>query len=163
VKVLLVTAQPRVALSVGTALLGEPDVEITEVASPQRAVALLDEGHDADVVVADADTAPTGGFALSREIKAREQMGRDMPPVVLLIARPQDDFLSDWSQADAHVLKPADPFDLAQVVRAVTYGEPLPELPGVGGAPTEKLGKMPGPAYETEAVESGQGPEDARA
>jgi len=96
------------------------------------------------VVIGDADTAPSGGFFLSREIKARGQMGRDMPPVILLLAREQDIYLSNWSQADAFVLKPVDPFNLAAVVDAVVKGDPLPQLPGVGGDPTPSLLDLPG-------------------
>ena len=149
-RVLLVADNPRVRLQVETALLGSQGVVVFPVATPQRAVALLDDGEEFDVVVADNDTAPSGGFYLAREIKARGQMGRDMPPVVLLLARPQDRFLSNWSQADAYVLKPVEPFDLRAVLDAVADGRPLPALPGVGGEPTPSLLDVPG-----EPVDSG--------
>ena len=148
VRVLLVTGNPRVATSVTTAIIGDPDSDIFEVRTPERGVALIDEGERFDVVVGDADTAPSGGFFLSREIKARGQMGRDMPPVVLLLAREQDVFLSNWSQADAYVLKPVDPFDLREVLSKVIAGEPLPALPGVGGDPTPSLLDIPGEESE---------------
>ena len=143
-RVLLVSDNPRLSMQASTAFLGVDDAEIFEVRTPQRAVALLDEGERFSVVIGDADTAPSGGFYLSREIKARGQMGRDMPPVVLLLAREQDVYLSNWSQADAFVLKPVDPFNLAAVVDAVIQGGPLPELPGVGGDPTPSLLDIPG-------------------
>lgn len=133
-KVLLVSTNPRISAEITTALVGERDIELLEVATPQRALAQLDAEGDFDLVVADADTAPTGGFALSREMKARVQMGRDMPPVILLIARDADRFLAKWSQADAFLSKPPDPFDLAEVVRALRDGAPVPELPYVGSA-----------------------------
>ena len=144
VRVLLVSNNPRVTTSVTTAVIGDPQADVFEVRTPQRAVALLDEGERFDVVVGDADTAPTGGFFLAREIKARGQMGREMPPVVLLLARQQDVFLSNWSQADAYVLKPVDPFDLGAVLDSVVSGQPLPQLPGVGGEPTPSLLDIPG-------------------
>ena len=143
-RVLLVTENPRVSTSVTTAVIGDPEADVFEVRTPERAVALLDEGDRYDVVVGDADTAPSGGFFLAREIKARGQMGRDMPPVVLLLAREQDIFLSNWSQADAYVLKPVDPFDLREVLQRVAAGEPLPALPGMGGDPTPSLLDIPG-------------------
>ena len=143
-RVLLVTENPRVSTSVTTAVIGDPTTDVCEVRTPERGVALIDEGQRFDVVVGDADTAPSGGFFLAREIKARGQMGLDMPPVVLLLAREQDQFLSNWSQADAYILKPADPFDLRQVLSAVVNGEPLPALPGVGGDPTASLLDIPG-------------------
>lgn len=155
--VLLVTPSPRIAQQVTAALGPDTGAAITQVAAPQRALALLDEGQRFDVVVADNDTAPAGGFHLSREIKARAQMGNDMPPIVLLIARPQDRFLSKWSQADANVLKPADPFDLAEVIDAVVRGAPVPALPGVGSQPTATLADVPGPDYEQAGVEQSGG------
>lgn len=139
-RVLVVATEPRISTEVMTALVGEPDVDVLQVATPQRALQQLDEEADFDLVIADADTAPTGGFALAREVKARAQMGADMPPVILLLAREADRFLAKWSQADAFMLKPPDPFDLAEVVRALRDGEPVPRLPNVGVA----QGPMPG-------------------
>lgn len=132
-RTLLVSTNPRISTEVTTALLGEPDVDVLEVSTPQRALQQLDEEGGFDLVIADADTAPTGGFALAREMKARVQMGRDMPPIVLLIAREADTFLAKWSRADAYIRKPVDPFNLAEVVRAVRDGVPVPALPHVGG------------------------------
>lgn len=131
-RVLLVSTNPRMSKEVTTALVGERDVDILEVTTPARALQQIEAEGDFDLVIADADTAPTGGFALSREIKARVEMGMDMPPIILLIAREVDKFLAKWSRADAYILKPPDPFDLAEVVRAVRDGVPVPELPHVG-------------------------------
>lgn len=133
-RTLLVSTNPRISMEVTTALVGEPDVDVLEVSTPQRALQQLDDEGGFDLVIADADTAPTGGFALAREIKARVEMGRDMPPVVLLIARDADKFLAKWSRADAYIRKPVDPFNLNEVVRAVREGVPVPELPHVGSA-----------------------------
>ena len=143
-RVLLVCDNPRITAQVTSALIGDAETTLMEVRTPQRAVALLDEGQRYDLVVGDNDTAPSGGYFLSREIKARVQMGRDMPPVVLLLAREQDVFLSNWSQADAYLIKPIDPFDFRQVVERVVAGDPLPALPGIGGDPTPSLLDIPG-------------------
>lgn len=143
-RVLLVCDNPRITAKVTSALIGDPGTTLMEVRTPERAVALLDERHTYDLVVGDNDTAPSGGFFLAREIKARGQMGRDMPPVVLLLAREQDRFLSNWSQADAYILKPIDPFDFRQVAQSLVAGEPWPQLPGVGGEPTASLLDIPG-------------------
>lgn len=134
-KVLVVNQDPAVSAQVANALLDEGEVQLLEVRTPRRALAVLDDDGAVstwDLVLADADTAPEGGFSLSREVKARGRMDRDVPPVVLLIARDQDKFLAKWSEADAFVVKPADPFDLHAVVTAVLAGEPVPDLPGVG-------------------------------
>ncbi len=154
-RVLFVSDNPRVSAQVHTALLDGGDTEVFEVRTPQRAVALLDGGQRFDLVLGDADTVPSGGFYLAREVKARGQMGQDVPPVVLLLARSQDVYLSNWSQADAYVLKPVDPFDLAEVLDTVVAGRPLPALPGVGGEPTASLLDVPGPDYEAAPEEGG--------
>jgi DNA-binding response OmpR family regulator len=134
VHVLLVSTNPRVTVQVKTALLGRDNLQVTEVRTPQRALQQLDDVGGFDVVVADADTAPTGGFYLAREMKAREEMGTEQPPLVLLIAREADRFLAKWSRADAFVIKPVDPFHMAAVLDALVAGDDVPTLPGVGSA-----------------------------
>jgi DNA-binding response OmpR family regulator len=134
VRVLLISTNPRVSVQVRTALLGKEGLDVTEVRTPQRALALLDEGGRYDIVVADNDTAPTGGYFLAREMQARAQVGREVPPVVLLIARDADRFLAKWCGADAFAVKPLDPFDLAELVDALVEGRDIPALPRVGGA-----------------------------
>jgi CheY-like chemotaxis protein len=136
---LLVSGDPGVSAQVTTALAGRTDLDVTTVATPQRALQQLDDEGPFDIVVGDNDTHPTGGYYLAREVAARRQMGREVPPVVLLLARQQDTWLSDWAQADAWVLKPVDPFDLAEVVDALVDGGPVPALPGVGGDPKPSL------------------------
>ncbi|CAN5391947.1 hypothetical protein BH23ACT9_BH23ACT9_22800 [soil metagenome] len=146
-KILLVADHSSAAAQGRSAVDGLPQVDVLHVSTPKRALALIDEGEVYDIVVADNDTHPTGGFALCREVKARGQMGRDVPPVVLLLARPQDIWLSNWAQADAYALKPADPFDLRETIESLVAGSPVPELPGIGGEPTPSL-LDPSPAHE---------------
>lgn len=142
-RILLVTTDRRISVSVTTALLGLADLDVLEVRTPQRALQQLDDVGGFALVVADADTAPTGGFALSREIKARAGMGRDMPPVLLLIARDADRWLAQWSEADAFIRKPVDPFDLREVAEALIEGRDVPALPrvGAGGGPMRENAK----------------------
>lgn len=131
-KVLVVCQEPRVSASITDAVIGDEQVEILEVRTPERALQQLDEVGGFDVLLADADTSPTGGFSLARDVKGRAKMGRQVPPIVLLLARDQDKYLAKWSEADAFVLKPADPFDLHAVIAAVVAGDDVPDLPGVG-------------------------------
>jgi CheY-like chemotaxis protein len=159
VKILLVSSGPSLTRQVTSALpLG---ADVTEVRTPQRGLALLDEGeHTFDVILGDADTHPTGGFHLVREIRARQTDGRQVPPVVLMIARPQDDYLAKWAQVDAWILKPIDPFDLAEVLEALGAGRPVPALPGVwtlGHAP--RLGPGGGTSADRMTVGGGARPE----
>lgn len=69
-----------------------------------------------DVVLADEITSRAGAFALTKELK-----GADPPfagRVIILLDRSQDAWLADWSGADGWVVKPADPFVLADLVAA---------------------------------------------
>ncbi len=130
-KILLVSAGPSLTRQVTTAL--PPEAEVLEVRTPQRGLAVFDEGeHTFDIVLGDADTHPTGGFYLVRDLRARQTDGREVPPVVLMISRPQDEYLCRWAQADAWIVKPVDPFDLADVLDALASGAAVPALPGVG-------------------------------
>ncbi len=131
-KVLLVSSSAGFTAQVSSAMTDGDQVAYTEVRRPERALALLDEGEETfDIVLADNDTQPTGGFYLAREMKARVRMGQEMPPVLLVVAREQDDYLARWAEADAWVLKPIDPFDLAEAVEALVERRPMPRLPGV--------------------------------
>ena len=152
-KVLLVSGSPTFTAHVTTAMTDGDQVAYTEVRRPERALALLDEGSAGqgetfDIVVADNDTQPTGGFYLAREMKARVRMGVDLPPVLLVTARDQDDYLARWSEADAWVVKPIDPFDLAEAVEALVERRPMPRLPGV--RTFEQAGAIEGPGQAGE-------------
>ena len=50
VRILLVSDNPKISVAVMSALMGERDTDMIEVSTPQRAVALLDEGEQFDVV-----------------------------------------------------------------------------------------------------------------
>ena len=120
------------------AAFGTADNTLFHVSTPTRALALLDDPEEYgayDLVVADNDMQPEGGLSLSREIKMRAMAGETMPPIILLLARPQDAWLANWSQCDAWLIKPASPLDLGQVGEAVVAGQPIPELAGVGSDP----------------------------
>jgi DNA-binding response OmpR family regulator len=72
----------------------------------------LDEGG-VDVAILDGEAQPTGGMGLARQYKYELD---DCPPIVVLIARPQDGWLASWSLADAVINTPIDPVESASVV-----------------------------------------------
>ncbi|MFJ3230224.1 hypothetical protein [Streptomyces sp. NPDC086787] len=86
-----------------------PLVEFLECATPAAVVAELDKGG-IDVCVLDGEAVPMGGMGLCRQIKDEVF---HCPPVLLLIARPQDAWLATWSRADAAVTLPVDPVEFA--------------------------------------------------
>jgi DNA-binding NarL/FixJ family response regulator len=123
VKVLLVTADPEVRLQMQvTARVlrrgmdpAEP-LDVLEAADGDRGarMAWREQPH---VVLADEITSRAGAFALAKELK-----GADPPfpgRVIILLDRPQDAWLAEWSGADGWVVKPADPFRLAELVAEV--------------------------------------------
>ena len=66
-----------------------------------------------DLAILDGEAQPTGGMGLARQFK-NELV--DCPPLVVLIARPQDAWLATWSLADDVINTPVDPIAAAEVV-----------------------------------------------
>ena len=67
-----------------------------------------------DVVVADEIASGAGAFAVAKDLRgAAEPFGG---AIVLILARRQDTWLAKWSGADAWLVKPVDPFRLADIV-----------------------------------------------
>ncbi|MEU3553183.1 response regulator transcription factor [Streptomyces fragilis] len=89
-----------------------PLVEFVECATPEAVVRELDNGG-IDVCVLDGEAVPMGGMGVCRQIK--DEIFR-CPPVLLLMARPQDAWLATWSRADAAVTMPVDPVELADAL-----------------------------------------------
>ncbi len=79
-----------------------------------------------EVVVADEITSNTGGFAVAKDLKGAA------PPfpgaVVIVLARPQDEWLAEWSGADAWLTRPIDPFELADTVVSLVQRNPEPKV-----------------------------------
>jgi DNA-binding NarL/FixJ family response regulator len=120
VKVLLVSADPetRASMRVTARALrrgmdpAEP-LEILEAADGVRGARIAWRERP-EVVLADEITSRAGAFALAKELKGAEPAfpGR----VIILLDRAQDRWLAEWSGADGWVVKPVDPFRLAEVV-----------------------------------------------
>jgi DNA-binding response OmpR family regulator len=109
------SADMRAAVRTAVGRRPAPDVgriEWVECASHAEVVDQLDEG-DLDVVILDGEAQPTGGMGLARQFKYEMD---DCPPIVVVIARPQDGWLASWSLADAVVHVPLDPIEAAEVV-----------------------------------------------
>ncbi len=108
--ILVVSGDPRardwVRLSVGS------DAGYIDAANGLEALRLAKDQHP-DVVIADETTEPFGAFGLARELKMLPQP----PKVVVLLERAQDTWLARWSGADRWLLRPVDPFELAETVR----------------------------------------------
>ncbi|MGW2820251.1 hypothetical protein ACWC24_04500 [Streptomyces sp. NPDC001443] len=92
-----------------------PAVEFVECATPAAVLAEMDRGG-IDLCVFDGEAVPMGGMGLCRQIKDEVF---ECPPVLLLIARPQDAWLATWSRADAAVTLPVDPVEFAGSLAAL--------------------------------------------
>lgn len=97
-----------------------PEVDYVECATAAAAIALVDRGGF-DLLILDGEAAPTGGAGLARQLKDEIF---DCPPVLVLIARPQDAWLATWSRADAVAMHPVNaltlPGQVAGLLRAAT-------------------------------------------
>lgn len=125
-RVLVVSEQSGTRVRAVTALDLIAGVEVVEAVTAGEAKRLVaDESFD--VLVIDGDLSPQGGFSLLYEIReAGELRGEATPPALVLIAREQDRFLSDWAGANELLIKPADPFELGDRVRGLAGREPAP-------------------------------------
>jgi DNA-binding response OmpR family regulator len=109
------SADVRAAVRTAVGRRPAPDtgrIEWVECATNAEVIAQLDEGG-LDLVIFDGEAQPTGGLGLSRQFKNEIE---DCPPVVVLIARPQDGWLANWCLADAVIHSPIDPIEAAAVV-----------------------------------------------
>jgi len=82
----------------------------------------VDNGADADfvlrsetfdLVILDGEAAKVGGMGICRQMKHELY---NCPPVLLLVGRPGDAWLATWSEADAAVSHPLDPFVVREAV-----------------------------------------------
>jgi DNA-binding response OmpR family regulator len=108
-----VDTRERVKLAVGRRpARGLPLVEWLEAATEPSVVAAMDSGK-VDVAILDGEATPAGGMGIARQMK--DEIFR-CPPILVLTGRVQDNWLANWSRADAAVPHPLDPFVLAETV-----------------------------------------------
>ncbi|WP_200173834.1 hypothetical protein [Tomitella cavernea] len=86
-----------------------PEVAFLEVATAPMVLRYLDAGG-IDVVILDGEASPAGGLGLARQLKDEIDQ---CPPVLVLLGRRADAWLAEWSHAEAAVVHPLDPFDVA--------------------------------------------------
>lgn len=102
----------QVRMALGTRLAPElPKLNYIEVATEPVVINQMDLGT-IDLAILDAEAAPAGGMGIARQLKDEIF---NCPPVMLLIARPQDAWLATWSRADGVVQQPIDPVLIAEV------------------------------------------------
>ncbi|MCA1726279.1 MAG: hypothetical protein LC722_01070 [Actinobacteria bacterium] len=117
-KVLLVSSDPKLREQMAVAVasveraIGEP-VVFLEAADGVDGIRRA-RREAVDAVVAEESSSRAGAFALAKDLRG------DAEPftggIVVLLDRPQDWWLAQWSGADAWFTKPVDPFALADTV-----------------------------------------------
>ena len=109
----------QVRLTIGRRVAADlPPVTIYEVATAPALLAAVDAGG-IDLIVLDAEATPAGGLGLCKQLK--DEIA-DCPPVLVLIIRVVDSWLTTWAHADAVSMFPVDPVrlpgEVAELLRA---------------------------------------------
>lgn len=127
-RVLVVSEDAKERLRAVTALTLHADAEVVEASTVDAARQLIiREGERFDVLVVDGDLYPRGGFAMLYDLRARCDLeGVDPTPALVMIDREQDRWLARWAGANDAMLKPVDPFQLADRVAALEGAEVPP-------------------------------------
>ena len=92
-----------------------PRVEFVECATEPAVIRRLDEGG-IGVAILDGEAQPAGGMGVCKQ--AKDEIYQ-CPPVLLIIARPDDGWLATWSRADAVVSHPIEPMPFAEALAAL--------------------------------------------
>ena len=109
-----VRVREQVRLAVGKRI-GERPVTWVECATHEAAVMHADAGG-LDLMVLDAEAAKSGGMGLARQFK-HELFS--FPPILLLVGRIGDAWLATWSEAEAAVAHPLDPFQVKEAIESL--------------------------------------------
>lgn len=112
-----------------------PELDYVEVATDWAVMDQLSRGG-IDLAILDGEAVPAGGLGVCRTIK--EEVFQS-PPIMLLLGRPQDDWLATWSHADGAVHHPLDPIQTAAVAAQLLRRQVV-EPASVDGAPTVSHG-----------------------
>jgi DNA-binding response OmpR family regulator len=114
-----VDVRDQVRLALGRRLgRGEPDIVWVETATAAQVDTEVRHGRF-DLLILDGEASKVGGMGIARQVKDEVY---DAPPVLVLIARPQDAWLAAWSDADAVVAMPLDPAVLHEAVVGLLAG-----------------------------------------
>jgi DNA-binding response OmpR family regulator len=147
VRVLVVSEDAKERLRAVTALTLHADAEVVEASTVDAARQLIiRERERYDVLVVDGDLYPRGGFAMLYDLRARCDLeGVDPTPALVMIDREQDRWLARWAGANDAMLKPVDPFQLADRVAALEGAE-VPPYGDAGSAAAQVAAAIRDPA-----------------
>jgi len=92
-----------------------PEISWQEAATPDMSRAYTEQGNF-DLLILDGESPKLGGLGLGKMI--HDEIDPDIPFIVLL-GRPQDEWLARWSGAAGYVSFPIDPRELADKVAGI--------------------------------------------
>lgn len=96
-----------------------PPIEWVEKATKAAVVDAV-ANEDFAALVLDGEATKEGGMSISRELHGTFE---DLPPVIVLIARQQDEWLATSFGADATIPDPLDPIVLQETLAATLSGD----------------------------------------
>ena len=88
-------------------------ITVKEFATGPALRSYLDEGNAADLLILDGEAVPKGGMGIARQVK---EESFNCPPTLVIIGRPTDAWLANWSKADGTLLHPIEPLETANQV-----------------------------------------------
>lgn len=92
-----------------------PEVHWDEAATAGIAQDLVHRNQYAALVL-DGEATKISGTVLARTLEVEEDQ---VPPIIMLVARPQDEWLASWSGAGQVVQRPLNPLALQDALLAV--------------------------------------------
>ncbi len=87
-------------------------IEWLEAATSFGVFELVDS-HDIAVLVLDGETQKEGGMSVAKELANTRE---NLPPILMLTARPQDQWLATWAGASRIVSAPFDSQELQEAL-----------------------------------------------
>lgn len=87
-------------------------IEWLEAATAFGVLELVDS-HDIAVLVLDGETQKEGGMSVAKELANTRE---NLPPILMLTARPQDQWLATWAGASRIVSAPFDSQELQEAL-----------------------------------------------
>ena len=101
------------------AAVGLPEIDWKEVATPDALMLQVREGGHS-LMILDAEAPKLGGMGLGKMV--HDEVDPSLP-FILLIARPQDEWLARWSGAARTLIYPIDPRKLSARVAELLNAE----------------------------------------
>ncbi len=98
---------------------GLPTVNWVEAATAAGVIEKVGQG-DFALLILDGEATKEGGMSIARDLTGTYD---EVPPIIILTARQQDDWLATAAGASATIAEPLDPIVLQETVAAALSGD----------------------------------------